>query len=136
MTAPAASGVAIVAENGPILDWAEQRRQPFSHYEQEVAVVACAVGASHLREYEPAIAAELESAANNPGFSMRWGPLYFPLPGPDRDASDAFRLDRGLASSIDILQEREDLTREQAIARIEQIKEDEAKYGNADNPMI
>jgi hypothetical protein len=126
MSADAASGIAIMAEQAPILSRAESRRVPFAFYEQDAARTCLRVAAAHLRA-SGVDAGLLEAALDDLALSLRWPPLYVMLPGAERDASDEWRVAMGLASKIGLLMEREDLSREQAIERLRQIAADNAE---------
>ncbi|HEY2154683.1 MAG TPA: hypothetical protein VGH33_03570 [Isosphaeraceae bacterium] len=125
MSADAASGIALMAEQAPILARAESRRVPFAFYEADAARTCLRVAAAHLRE-SGADARLLDVALDDLSLSLRWPPLYVLLPGAERDASDEWRVQMGIASRIGLLMEREDLTRDQAVERLRQIAADAA----------
>lgn len=124
----ATSGVQLIVEQAPLLAWAEARRVPFGRYEERAAKTAIAVAASHLRN-NGRPDAMLEAAAADPDFAlgMHWAPLYVQLPGPERDRTDEWRLEMGFASKLQLLMEREDLTREQALEQLRQVQADNAE---------
>lgn len=125
LTERASSGVQLIVEQAPLLAWAERRRTPFGHYEEEAARVCLAVAASHLRANRRPDAT-LEAAASDPSFalSLHWPTLYVQLPGPERDRSDEWRLSMGFASKVQLLMERDDLTREQALEQLRTVAAD------------
>lgn len=127
----AKSGVAIVAEQLPVITWAKRRQRPFGYYEDELARLVLKVGARHLgsqagMDYR-ATARDLEAVAEEPGLTLHWPSLYPRIPGQDADTVDQFRLDHGLVSRTMLLMEREQLTREEAEGRLEEIAEDLAR---------
>ena len=124
LTADSSSGVAMMVEQGPLLAWAEARRQPFSMYESDAAKKAAQVASAHLRANGLAVPPWLDEAAREPGMGLKWPQLYVQLPGPERDRSDEWRLGFGLASKIQLLMEREDLTRVQALEKLKAVAAD------------
>lgn len=123
MVLDARSGVSILAEQAPLLGWTEQRRRAFLHYETRAAETCLSVFASSLR----AIGRDtkrIEYAAADPGLQILWPRLYVDLPGPERDRADGVRISWGTASLLDIVQEREDCTRDQALAKLQRVKAD------------
>lgn len=121
--AAATSGVQVVAEELPILDWAQGRQRPFSRYEEGLAVTTLKVAAAHYRN-NGISRAELDAAAADPGLVVRFGRMWPNLPGPERDQADQWRMAAGLASRIDVLMEREGLSREEAEAKLRQVAAD------------
>lgn len=119
----AMSGVAIVAEQIPMILWAMSRQRPFSHYEDNLAKVVLTVGATHLGN-NGVSSAELEAAAADPGLVLGWPDMFPDLPGPERDQSDQWLLDNGMRSRTQILMRRQRLTREEAEAALEETAED------------
>lgn len=121
MTLNAQSGIAILAEQAPLLTWAEGRRRPFAWYEERAAQTALAIGAAHLRN-NSRDAGELEEVVADPRLALHWPRMYVQLPGPERRLDDDHRIQRGYASKVTVLMETEDLTEDQAIKRLEQVK--------------
>lgn len=122
------SGVAIVAEQLPVIAWAKSRQQPFGKYEDALAKLVLRIGSMHLgaqidEEYK-ATAEDLEIVAKNPGLVLKWPNMYPRIPGEDTDKADQFRLDTRLVSKTILLMEREHLTREEAEERLDEIAED------------
>ncbi len=124
----AASGISLVAEQIPIVLWAQARQRPFTGYERCLARVAMKVAAGHARAnrrtFLPgATVAQLEAAAKAE-LSLRYPEMSIELPGPQRDQADGWLLDRALTSRVLVLMKREGLTREEARRRLEEIAED------------
>lgn len=122
------SGVAIVAEQLPVIAWAKARQKPFGFYEEELARLVLKIGAAHLGdqaedEYK-ATADDLATVSAHPGLVLKWPNMYPRIPGEDTDRADQFRLDTRLASKTILLMERECLTREEAEDRLEEVAED------------
>ena len=125
------SGVAIIAEQLPIIGWATRRQRPFGYYEDALARLVLRIGSRHLgaqssQEYR-ATAAQLEGVAEEPGLALHWPSLYPRIPGQDADQVDQFRLDHGLVSRTMLLMERENLTREEAEEKLEIVAADLAR---------
>lgn len=122
------SGVAIVAEQLPVIAWAKSRQKPFEKYEDALAKLVLKIGARHLgsREVEEyqATAEDLERVSSRPGLVLKWPNMYPRIPGEDQDRADEFRLEKRLVSKTMLLMERECLTREEAEERLEEIAED------------
>lgn len=122
------SGVAIVAEQLPVIAWAKSRQLPFSYYEQELAKVVIRVAQLHLGSqdedsYGP-VASDLAVVAQDPNLVLKWPNMYPRIPGQEQDQSDKFRLDERLVSKTMLMMERENLTREEAEVKLEEIAED------------
>jgi hypothetical protein len=123
----ARSGVSIVAEQIPLITWAEGRQRPAAYYEQALARLVMKVGAKvyggqALGDHR-ATASQLEAAAKET-LSLRWPKMYPEMPGPEADQSDQWLLDNGLASRVTVLMRREKWTREEAEAHLEEIAKD------------
>lgn len=142
----AMSGVAIVAEQIPMILWAMGRQRPYGHYEDNLAKVVLTVGAAHLAN-DGVSSAELEAAAADPGLVLNWPDMFPDLPGPERDQSDQWLLDNKMRSRTQILMRRERLTRKEATAQLKETAEDlkreqelfaeltpEPLQGNPDDP--
>ncbi|OJW23184.1 MAG: hypothetical protein BGO49_27200 [Planctomycetales bacterium 71-10] len=123
MILEARSGVSILSEREPLLAWTEARRRPWAHYELCAAVKFLEVLAAHVRNHGHD-SRKIDAAALDPGLSLLWPRLYVDLPGPERDRADGVRIQWGYASLIDIVQEREDCTREQALSKLKRVKAD------------
>jgi hypothetical protein len=121
----ARSGIAVLSERAPLLEFAEQRRRPFAGYEHDLARLTLLIGAAHRTNHgRDARMLQEVAIASDIGLVLGWPRLYVDLPGPERDRADSARVATGQASLIDILQEREDCTREQALARLKRVKSD------------
>ncbi len=124
----ASSGIQIVVEQIPLILWAKKRQRPFGRYEQSLACLTLRVGAKHLGAQTfdgyRVTAAKLEAAVSNPELTLRWPDMWPDIPGDDRDKSDQWRLDNGLTSRTKLLMQREQLTRDEAEAELEEVAED------------
>jgi hypothetical protein len=127
LSASVNSGVQVIAEQEPIITVAERRQTPFSDYEADAARVCVLVARSHLMAHGHAVPAELDAAAEDPSLSVTWPQLRQMLPGPEKNSEDEYRLTMGLCSKLDLLMERDGLTREQALERFRQIVADNAE---------
>ena len=123
MVMDARSGVSILAEAAPLLSWTEQRRRPFGHYERSAAKTCLMVLAAHAAA-NGLNARDLWRVAAESELTLHWPRLYVDLPGPERDRADGIRLQWGLASLLDLMVERDSCTREQALEKLKQVKQD------------
>jgi hypothetical protein len=127
-----ASGVAIMAEQIPLLDWAEGRQELFGLAEHDLAVVTLQVASAWLasnRSTHPgleATAAQLAAAARSPGLVLGWPDLFEGLKTEARMALDTAELEEGLTSRVEVLMRRRNLTRDEARAALRQIADDRA----------
>jgi hypothetical protein len=115
--APHSSGVALVAEQKPLQDYAVARREPFRRYEDDLKCVTLKVAGAYYGRADLLAAAELP-------ISLTWPAQTIDLPGPDQDAADAVSVAAGYESPVMIVQRRFGMTREQAIAHLEQVAAD------------
>lgn len=124
----AQSGLAIQAEQLPILGWVEGRRADWGAYEEAAARVCCQIGEAHLRVNSIDHDADvLQSILDDWSFSVRWPSLYIQLPGPQRDQADDWRLSHSLVSLVGILQERQDLSEDEAFEALAKVAEENRK---------
>jgi hypothetical protein len=139
LTSDAQSGVSIVVQQGPLIAWARRRQKPFFRYESDLKTIVGKVAAAHLRNNS--IDPELSTAVTVPRMGLAsvadriasgkldlsWPDPYVEQPGPERDRTDDWRLQRGLVSKLELLMERENLSRDKALARLQQIAADQAE---------
>lgn len=122
------SGISIVTEQIPLVLWAEGRQRPFARYEDDLATLVLTLGARHLGAQPGATfraaAADLEAAAADPNLRLRWTDMWPSVPGPEREQSDQWRLDNRMDSRTTLLMRRENLTRDEAETRLEEIAQD------------
>ncbi|MGZ5983148.1 MAG: hypothetical protein ACXWO3_19725, partial [Isosphaeraceae bacterium] len=71
--------------------------------------------------------ADLLEQAKQLQLLLAWAEPRIPIPGPDRDQSDEWEMQVGIKSRVNVCMERYGLNRDQAIAHIEQVAEDEAE---------
>lgn len=115
----AVSGVAIFAEQLPVVKWAESRQPHFAHYERDLARVTFAVAAAHAENNERdevlgASVAQLREAADDPDLSLRWKSQLGPLLAMQRQQWDMFRMQFQLVSKTQWVSETYGLSREEA----------------------
>lgn len=120
-----ASGVAIIAEQLPLITRARQRQPLAARWVQALVKVVLQVGAAWYRR------ADLLVASRSPRLTLTWPPIELPLPGPDQDNADAWELEHGLASQVDILMRRRGISRDEAIATLKRVREDKELLGPA-----
>lgn len=145
------SGVSIIAEQAPLILWAEGRQSLFGHFEQGFLRVLLTVAAAHLKNNEagdparglgprPELAASramLEAAAADAdALVLHWPDMYPDMPGPDRDSADGWELEAGLTSRTKLLMRRRRLTREEAIAELEEVAADRAREQALLGPIL
>jgi hypothetical protein len=114
------SGAALLAEQKPLQDYAIERREPFRLYENDLKTITFRVAGAYYSR------ADLTAAAELP-LSLTWPPVAIDLPGPDQDAADEASVAAGYESPIMIVQRRFGMTRDQAIAHLEQVAADHAE---------
>ena len=120
----AASGLAIQSEQLPLITWAEGRQGDWQSYEEDAAKTCLLIAEAHARSQGAASEADKIKRMLDPWeFSLRWPKLYTQLPGPERDRSDGWRLEQGLASKVTILMEREGFTEDESFAYLERLQE-------------
>ncbi len=122
------SGVAIIAEQIPLIDWARSRQKPFGMYEEELARLVLKIGARHLGsqlefEYQ-ATAKDLDLVSLHPGLVLKWPDMFPRIPGQEQDAEDLFELEQRLTSKTMLLMQRKGLTREEAEEMLKEVAED------------
>jgi hypothetical protein len=124
-----ASGVRVIADHIPLIQWAESRQRPFTRYEDELAKLVLTIGAMHLGAQSDrdalATADPLGQVAADPGLVLRWADMYPYLPGPDRNADDGWLLENHLTSRTMVLMKRDKLTRAEARQLLDEIAGDE-----------
>jgi hypothetical protein len=138
----ASSGLQVVAESMPIVEWAAARQDLFAGFEDRLARVVFAVAAWHLTQPEnaegrpdyPATAAQLDAAAAAPALTLRWSSLKPELTGKAADDSDYFEVDNGLASRLEIVMRRRQITRAEALDVLRQIADDAADLAALEPP--
>lgn len=123
------SGVALVAEQIPLITWARGRCRPFGYYEKSLATRALQVAASHMEnngvpDVLGVSVEELRDAEANGDLTTRWGEMAEELPGPTRDQSDQSRLDSYRTSRTQLLMERKGLTRDEAEKQVKETVRD------------
>lgn len=117
------SGIAIVAEQAPLLSRARHRQRAYMRYETDLARTCLRVAGAYYDR------SDLAALADRLGLVLSWPEPMIPVPGPDRDAADSAELEMGLASRVQVLMRRRGLTREQAEAELEIIDRDTARFG-------
>lgn len=116
----APSGVSIVARAFPLLERARHRRAIYQRAETDLVRMIAAVYAARTGD------AAIEAAGKTANVLLAWPEPRVPIPGPDRDETDAWEIQLGAKSRIQVIEERYSLTREQAIDHLRRVAEDEA----------
>ncbi len=113
-----ASGVALVAEQAPLLSRARKRRSLFGVFESKLAQTILLCAGNHYGK--PA----LVSAAADGMLSLGWPEPTIPVPSPDRDNEDNNAMAIGIKSKLMVIQERYSCNREQALEILQQVAKD------------
>lgn len=116
----APSGVSIVARAFPLLERARQRRPIYQRAETELARLICRIRGAMAGD------AGAIAAAHRLKVLLAWPEPRVPIPGPDRDETDAWEIGLGIKSRLAVIEERYGLQHDQAIAHLKQVAEDEA----------
>lgn len=103
------SGVALMIRQKPLIDLWRARRPHFQAIEKRLASTILSVLGGFKVEVE---------------LDCEFPEIQLPMPTPERDSADEWELRMGCKSLIQIIQERYGLTRQQAIDRLKQVKED------------
>lgn len=114
----ARSGVAIIAEQIPLLNRARKRRRPFQIYESQIArkILLCAGNYYD----DPA----LVQAAHEGTLTLGWSDPSIPFPSVDRNEIYKGEIEMGVRSRLQIIQEVYGCDRDRALAILEQIAQD------------
>ena len=122
----AASGVAIISEQLPIIEACEERQQLMESTEKDLAVLTLMVVSRWLGDQPQAagIVAKINAAIKSFDMAIQWAPMTKNRPGPDFDASQQFEIVNGMVSEIQAWQARTGATRDEAIRHFEQMAED------------
>ena len=110
----AKSGAALMAEQISLIESAKGKQMPFSHYEEQLAQLCFDVFAAYYG------GDKLDYVT----LTIKWPDLWPSLPGPERDRADQWDLDNDLTSLIGLLVKRDNMTREEAVAHLEQVAAD------------
>jgi hypothetical protein len=117
----APSGISLIIKSAPLLTRARQRRPIYQLAEMGLARKILTAAGNHYGH------ADLLEQAKQLQLLLAWAEPRIPIPGPDRDQSDEWEMQVGIKSRITVCMERYGLNRDQAIAHIEQVAEDEAE---------
>jgi SPP1 Gp6-like portal protein len=116
----AASGISVIIRAFPLLERARQRRPIYQRAETDLARLICRVYAAMAGD------AALAAAARTLEVLLSWPEPRIPIPGPDRDESDAWEINLGIKSRVAVIEERYGLKRDQALGHLRRVAEDEA----------
>lgn len=121
----AQSGIAIIAEQAPLLTWAKKRQPAFIRYEKNlVRTILQVMQASY--DF-PDGGKAVEDSLADLKYTVTWGEPEIPIPGPDRDQADEFELQNGLTSEVQIYMRRHGATREEALQAMARFAQDRAE---------
>jgi hypothetical protein len=115
----ATSGIALVIKMAPLLTRARQRRPIYQLAEVALAKTILTCTGNHYGHVD------LVTQAKTLQLLLAWAEPRIPIPGPERDQSDEWEMQVGIKSRISVCMERYGLTRDQAVAHIKQVAEDE-----------
>ena len=135
--ASAKSGLAIVAEQLPLILWATGRQRPFAVTERELARVTIKVGEAVLHRLGAPSPAWLDPGQADV-LALRWPSLVPDVPaiGEEADAADQRSLALGILSRIQLVMRRFNLTREAALAHLQAVAADLAEETKLGLPPI
>jgi len=130
MDQPAAvSGAASIAEQVPLIEYAEERREPFRKYETDLARVCFAVSGSFYGD------AAHSALADDLSLMLAWPLARNPIPSIESIQTDDAEIQAGYSSRVMKIMERFGLSRDMAIERIKQIAIDKAEADEIDPPV-
>jgi hypothetical protein len=118
----ARSGESIKAEQTPLIQWVEGRRNQWQEYEEDAAKKAVEVCGAHLRA-NGVNASQFERLLDDWSFTLHWPNLYTITPGPERDLSDDHRVKNGYASKLTIIQEHHEMSEQEALELLMKVQE-------------
>ncbi len=124
------SGEALLAEQKPLADFARKRRPLALMVETDLARACLTVygrwhaAAGGSRGLSPAAALK---AAERPVLSLLWPAASIDLPSAERDREDRSAVGMGIESRVMVVMRRYGYSREQALAHIKQVADDEAE---------
>jgi Phage portal protein, SPP1 Gp6-like len=113
------SGISLIIREFPLLTRARQRRPIYQWAESELAKTVLRCYGSFYRK------PEFLDASKKLKLLLSWPEPRIPVPGPERNTEDEWEMSIGAKSRVDVIRERYGLTREQALARLKQVKKDE-----------
>jgi hypothetical protein len=117
------SGVAIVAKAMPLTQRTIARQKEFTEHETALAAKTLAVASTWYGAAGWNLAGPAAAAALDPRLLVVWPEPKIPLPTPERDQSDQWEIEQGLADPIEVLAKRRGVTIEQAVELATQIAE-------------
>jgi hypothetical protein len=120
----APSGISLIIRQAPLLTRARQRRPIFQMAEMSFARAILSACGNHYGH------ADLVRAARSLELLLAWPEPRIAVPGPDRDQSDEWEMSMGLKSRVAVCMVRYGLSRDQALAHIQQTADDEAQLSD------
>lgn len=115
------SGIAILAEQIPLLNRARSRRRPFQVFESRIAKAILTCAGNHYG------VPSLVQGAEKGRLTLGWSEPSIPFPSIDRNEVDKGDLELGVKSRLQIIQERYGCDRDRALELLRQIAEDRAE---------
>jgi hypothetical protein len=112
------SGSALMVEQTSLLEWVKSRQHAFAEYEAALAKVCLQVQVAYYGE------TALTPALDDFSLTVKWADLYPNIPGDARDKADEWDLRLQLTSKIQLLMKRNSMTREEAVAHLQQVETD------------
>lgn len=112
----AASGVAIISEQLPLLDAAKRRQLMLAQAEQDAALVTLYASHTYLGGKTP-----LGPAIDEFDLTVNWGKMEKSMPGPEYDQHLQFLIVNNLTSEVRAIAATEQITLEQAQEQLDQI---------------
>lgn len=136
----AASGDAIVAEQIAPVKHAEGRKKIAYVAEQDLCKLVLIAGAAHLESQDvdgyKATGAQLKAVAARPGLTVIWPTFYPRIPGNDANLDDEYKLNANQMSLVDVVARDNELTEEEARAKLEKIADDKEFVESLFGPAV
>lgn len=132
----ATSGVAIVAEQLPLIEAAEERQTELTKPERDLYIVTLLAAGTYVEMGDAAMGQTLIAAAGKLELTVQWGNPTKSRPGEAFDQHQAFKDAHGYTSKVNAIAEILNISREQARKEYDRLceerkfeKKTEAKYG-------
>jgi hypothetical protein len=113
------SGIAIVAEMSPLVEYTQRRQVLYGVYEESLKETTLAALGNYYGD------ARLLAASAEP-ITLAWPPVAVPIT-PERDQSLQWGLDAGIESRTTVVMQRYGMTEDEAVAHLERVAE-QKKY--------
>lgn len=130
------SGTSIMMEQWPLAVARKSRQPLWRDIEHQLAVVVFLVAGVHLRDQKE-YAADAEhylELSMGLDLTVTYPEVFMEVPGEERDRANDWELAAGLKSKVQVYQERQGVTREEALKHLVQVARDEAELAELVEP--